>query len=290
MDRGPSNAREYLRLWRAPNVEGVDLYAARLISQSYPKHFHEEYTIGITEAGAGSVWYRGANELATPATLTLLSPGEVHAAAAAGDAAWEYRSFYVRPSLVQELFEQDTYGRSPLPCFRQCIPRSQHGWRIVRRALDVLTPGHSRLEAQTVLAQALRLLFERFADRGPGDGRCAYHQRAAAAARARDYITDRYRENFSLAELAQAAGLSQLALLRSFKRQFGLPPHAYQLQTRLHRAKAELHSDVSLASVAHNHGFFDQSHFNRHFTRAFGVTPGQYRRGNPRANAYSRLR
>jgi AraC-like DNA-binding protein len=41
--------------------------------------------------------------------------------------------------------------------------------------------------------------------------------------------------------------------------------------------------------VAHNHGFFDQSRLSRHFTRIFGVTPGQYRQGRPRTNECRRL-
>jgi AraC-like DNA-binding protein len=39
-------------------------------------------------------------------------------------------------------------------------------------------------------------------------------------------------------------------------------------------------SDRSLAEIALRHGFFDQSHFHRNFKRAFGITPGQYRKGN----------
>jgi AraC-like DNA-binding protein len=81
----------------------------------------------------------------------------------------------------------------------------------------------------------------------------------------------------SLDELAAVGSLSPYYLIRRFQRELGLPPHAYQLQIRLQRAKADLQSDASLAGVAIKHGFFDQSHFHRHFKRAFGVSPGRYR-------------
>jgi len=36
---------------------------------------------------------------------------------------------------------------------------------------------------------------------------------------------------------------------------------------------------MALADVATAVGFSDQSHFNRHFKRAFGAPPGRWQRG-----------
>ncbi len=80
----------------------------------------------------------------------------------------------------------------------------------------------------------------------------------------------------SLDGLAAAAGLGRFALLRAFQRRFGLPPHAYQLQLKIERARTLLRSGQSAAWVAGELGFCDQSHFTRHFKRILGVTPGDY--------------
>ncbi|HAI28126.1 MAG TPA: AraC family transcriptional regulator, partial [Thalassospira sp.] len=37
-------------------------------------------------------------------------------------------------------------------------------------------------------------------------------------------------------------------------------------------------SGETLADIASSAGFADQSHLNRHFIRAFGLTPGRYAR------------
>jgi AraC-like DNA-binding protein len=66
--------------------------------------------------------------------------------------------------------------------------------------------------------------------------------------------------------------------LRSFKRQYGLTPHAYDLCKRIALAKQALRSGAKPSHVAHTFGFVDQSHLTRHFKRLVGVTPFQYSR------------
>ena len=96
----------------------------------------------------------------------------------------------------------------------------------------------------------------------------------------RDYLEEHYRENVSIETLSQLSSLSPYYLIRCFRQQFGLPPHLYQRQVRLLKAKHALHTSQSLAAIANDTGFFDQSHFTRSFKRVFGVTPGAYRQDN----------
>ncbi|MDF5029677.1 helix-turn-helix transcriptional regulator, partial [Vibrio parahaemolyticus] len=72
------------------------------------------------------------------------------------------------------------------------------------------------------------------------------------------------------------SGLSPFHLLREFQKQFGFPPHAYQIQQRLRMAKKLLKMGQKISDVAQECGFHDQSHLHRHFKKAMGVTPGQY--------------
>ncbi len=89
---------------------------------------------------------------------------------------------------------------------------------------------------------------------------------------------DNYARNVSLQELADLAELSTFHLSRAFRKAVGVPPHMYQIQVRIARAKTLLARGVSPASVAHAVGFYDQSHFGQHFKRLVGVTPGAYAR------------
>jgi AraC-like DNA-binding protein len=55
-----------------------------------------------------------------------------------------------------------------------------------------------------------------------------------------------------------------------------MPPHEYQLQVRIARAKSALRTGSPIAQVALDMGFADQSHFTRVFKRLVGGTPAQY--------------
>ena len=85
------------------------------------------------------------------------------------------------------------------------------------------------------------------------------------------------RRNARSAELGRVAGLSPYHLNRVFARELGMPPHAFQTQVRIVRAKALLRDGVPVAETAVRTGFFDQSHLTRHFARVVGVPPGRYR-------------
>lgn len=100
---------------------------------------------------------------------------------------------------------------------------------------------------------------------------------SSAMNRTKEILHERFRENVSLDELSRSVGLSKFHLLRSFVARFGFPPHAYQIQVRLSKArefmaKGELASHLDL-------GFSDQSHFIRHFKKSMGMTPLKYSMG-----------
>ena len=96
--------------------------------------------------------------------------------------------------------------------------------------------------------------------------------------RMREYIADHLGEAVSIKSLAREAGLSVNHFARAFRASFGIPPHRYLLEQRVHKA-AELleQTDQPVTSIALGLGFADQSHFCRTFQRLVGRTPTQYR-------------
>jgi AraC family transcriptional regulator len=80
--------------------------------------------------------------------------------------------------------------------------------------------------------------------------------------------------------MAAVAHLSAYNFARQFKRATGRPPHRYVLARRIERAQQLLQpdGDLSLAEVAADTGFSDQSQFSRQFKRITGITPRQFRK------------
>jgi AraC-like DNA-binding protein len=92
------------------------------------------------------------------------------------------------------------------------------------------------------------------------------------------YIEAHLTEHIELEVLADITGFSRCYFARAFKQSVGMPPHYYLMQRRLERAQKLLaESNMSLAQIALESGFGDQSHFSRRFRLFLGVTPSAFR-------------
>jgi AraC family transcriptional regulator len=93
-----------------------------------------------------------------------------------------------------------------------------------------------------------------------------------------EYIESNLHRNITLSEVANLVELTPRYFCAAFKEATGRPPHQFQIERRVERAKALLHDpNVSLIDVALTVGFSSQSHLNDYFRRIVGVTPARYR-------------
>ncbi len=89
-----------------------------------------------------------------------------------------------------------------------------------------------------------------------------------------DYIHEHLDQELTLGEIAAQANFSPYHFSRLFKQSVGEPLHRYIIIQRIERAKQLLLAGQhSIAEVATEVGFSDQSHLYRHFKRMVGVTP-----------------
>ncbi len=95
--------------------------------------------------------------------------------------------------------------------------------------------------------------------------------------------------SWTLAQLAQTAGLSRSAFFERFTRTMALPPMEYLLAWRMVVAKDLLRRpDVSVGQVAERVGYGSASTFSTAFSRHVGRPPGRYARDNRSREAVSR--
>jgi AraC family transcriptional regulator len=93
-----------------------------------------------------------------------------------------------------------------------------------------------------------------------------------------EFIDAHLAENVSLADIAQAAGLSAFHFSRAFKASTGVGPYRYLLERRIDRAKELISkTSVPLSLIAKMVGFKTASHFSRSFTDIVGISPRAYR-------------
>ncbi len=105
--------------------------------------------------------------------------------------------------------------------------------------------------------------------------------RSETFARLRELIEDQYRQHWSIADYAEALGISRVQLNR-LARSFADKSVLDLIQDRL-LLEAQRHltyTSASAAEIAYELGFQDPAYFSRVFKRRTGATPGEFRRSS----------
>jgi len=93
-----------------------------------------------------------------------------------------------------------------------------------------------------------------------------------------DFVEKNYSQKVTVADLAKRANLSVRTFERQFKRRFNLSPIAYLKKVRINAACRELiHGSHTIAQIAQDCGFCDQSYLTKEFARLMRITPQAYR-------------
>ncbi len=289
-------SQDVARYWQHPGLPGVDLLRARFVRQRYSRHAHETYVIALIDRGVEEFDHQGTTMRAGPGEIILVNPDTVHTGYAGIPGGWAYRVLYPAAEVVAGAAAELAGGRGA-PFFPETVISDP----VCRRALAAAhraAENSDQLAASSLLHHAVAALVLRHAAaaRGPEGRRWTFHyperlpRRPAlrAAAAAREILEERLTDPPRLAVLAAAVGANPYSLLRAFRAETGLPPHAYLNQRRVRLACTLLGEGVPPADVAARVGFADQAHLTRHFKRIVGVPPGAYQRG--RNNLQDRTR
>lgn len=269
--------QEQAKFWRDPILKGLEMLRATFVTYSFSRHVHEGFGIAIVENGSMAFEYQGFTHVAPAGSVVVMHPDEVHTGYAASETGWTYRTLLPVADLVQQA-ASDLSGRTAaIPYFPEPVIYDGQLNQALVHLHRLLETSPSALERESHFLWSMAQLVHHYACDRPQP--CSIGREPRAIATARDYLSAHYQNNVSLDDLATRVGLNPLRLLRVFRRQVGLPPHAYQVQVRVQQAKKLLADGLPIAQVAFDTGFTDQSHLNRHFKRMVGVTPGQYAMG-----------
>ncbi len=268
--------RDEARLWRVPFQGGLDVLQARFVRQAFARHTHEVFTVGVVHQGAAAFWNRGAEHVAQGGSVMLINPDEVNTGHSFVESGYVHLVLYPSAEQLRQVAEQVTGKGASDVYFSQSVATVPDvARRLTAAHRTLITPDATRLARETALQDALAGLVVSLGQRRPQQ----VGRERAVAGQIRQYLEAHACEHVSLADLAHLAQLSPFHLTRIFGREFGLPPHAYQVQVRLRRAREQIAAGQALAQVALAMGFSDQSALSNQFKRHMGVTPGQYARG-----------
>jgi AraC-like DNA-binding protein len=243
-------------------------------ARAFPRHTHDEYGIGVVDAGGHASWSGRGQVEAGPGSFICVNPGEVHDGRAIGGRPRSWRILYFDPAVLADVRADIMEGAQGSFTFAAPVFADRGLHEAFETAFRHATPCAEPDAAMSCETAILRLV-----------ARLGAHSTArprksegptACIRRVRHRIDSDPAAPVTLMELANEAGLSRYQLIRAFARELGLTPHAYILQRRIALAQRLIRSGCDLAEVAMAAGFCDQSHLTRWFVRQFGVTPRRY--------------
>lgn len=261
------------RYWFDRQTPGLSLLCADFTTHEYPAHIHDALMVAVTETGGSEIDASAGPDEAHSAALLVVNPAEPHSSRMNGSHRWQYRSFYLERSAIDDVLRGVGVGK--LPAFSRNMLKDGdliRGFLALHHMLDDVHADQFR--RRELLVGTLGQLARRYGDGGA---------RVPIAPRDRvlldsviEVMRDRYTGHVTLADLAVVAGLTQFQLIGLFRKGVGMTPHAYLTQIRLESARAALRRAVPIAEAAIQAGFYDQAALTRIFKRCYGITPLQF--------------
>jgi AraC-like DNA-binding protein len=264
------DATDYVRAWRTSVPGVVEVFHAHFAGYAYPPHSQSTWTLFLVDDGVIRYDVDRHPHGSDATAVSILPPHVVHDGRPATSRGFRKRVLYLDGSVLGE----DLIGPA--------VDRPVIVDPVLRRRLSAV---HQLLAARDDAFEAesrLALVFERLRhhlDSRRADDDDTHHQPArsnALAEQLRALMDAHLADCITLASAGRLLGASPAHLVRSFTQTFGVAPHAYLLGRRIESARLQLLDGRPASDVAVDVGFYDQSHFTRHFKRYVGTTPGRY--------------
>jgi AraC-like DNA-binding protein len=251
-----------------PSAYGVERAEVFMSARGFDPHRHDVYAIGVTTAGVATFRYRGSQRVCLLGQLQFLHPDETHDGGPGTEDGFGYRILYIPPELVR-----GALGGRALPFVADPVQEPKPtARRIVALLADIDDPISELSCAEIAVAVADCLLS--FSDRPNRRGATVDTK---GVEQVREYLAAHAREQTPASTLEKIAGADRFTITRHFRWAFGTSPDRYRTLRRLALAQAAIESGQSLAQVAIEAGFADQSHMTRQFKRTYGLTPTRWR-------------
>jgi AraC-like DNA-binding protein len=262
--------RDWVRI--GTSRQGFERVEARFAGHAFEPHRHDTYAVGLTLLGVQSFGYRGAEAHSLAGQAFILHPDELHDGHAGTEAGFRYRILYVEPRLIQAALGGT---RCKLPFVREPVTAGGRLRAAIRAALEDFDVPLEDLRREQILIELADALSaqDRSAVALPADA-----PSLRAVRMTREFLDANLFDVVASEELERLTGLTRFALARHFRACLGTSPHRYVVMRRLDHARRLIQSGVPLAGAAADSGFADQAHLTRHFRKAYGLSPGRWRR------------
>jgi len=222
---------------------------------NYKKHSHDQFSICAIAEGKVEIEFQDKKEILFPDQLLILHKDEVHRSRNLLDKTKGYYVFYFENSCIQKLNFDN-------------IIKDKEGYKLFIVLCQTIL---NEEETQEKLESFYRYLAKFRIDKSDT-------QENELIKKIQNYLDRNLHFELSLDDIEKEFHYSKEHIIRLFKKELGLTPHAYIINQKLNFSKRLLFSKefTSISQVSQECGFFDQSHFSKSFKSIYAVSPNKF--------------
>jgi AraC-like DNA-binding protein len=250
--------------WKNTRLDNIAFTSGENFTHSFPDHFHEEYTIGVSVSGIQQFNLLGKEFVVAPKSIFLIKPGQMHAHHSMADLGWSFKSMYLSHDFMSYLLKG-----SNIDAESAFVPVIQNKY-LFNHYIGIHENKEGDLEGR--LTSFMKVLYARSTDSAeplviPSSERLD---------EVKVYLANHINQKLNLDTIATKFRIDKFQLIRQFKKHTGVTPNVYLTILRVERARQLMNQNHSLVETAFEAGFYDQSHFHHNFLYYTGVTPGTF--------------
>ena len=295
--------------WASPKLPQLTIRSTFNSLQGYKAHSHEELSIGFILEGATCLSIEGQAVLLQAGDSVFIEPHKVHACDPVAEQARSYHMLYLDSGWCCDVLSS-LYGREVTGFRCQTLVRKNPVENQVKTLLGLINTlkikedsekgSENNIENESVNESQKASELEGEASERVTDDidtllfslvstycepLAAINDNAASnqeglPAQIRSRLLSNLCAPLPIKNLADELGRSQETLIRSFKRYYGTTPKSFLNNYRIEAAKRLLKTGMSVADVAADLGYADQSQLHRAFVSYTASTPKQYQQLN----------
>ncbi|MBN2059349.1 MAG: AraC family transcriptional regulator [Deltaproteobacteria bacterium] len=236
----------------------------------YKPHMHKTFSVGAIDQGEVIYQVEGKTARLQPGSLALINPETLHSC----NPTESYkRSYYILfldvdwcLQLQQSIWQLETFSPVNTDILEDSAVYHQY-----IGAMESLMGEGDLLEKEQILVDLVENIFLQACEPA-----AVKSEPSVEIEQLKLQLGMNLDMDTSMRQLALNLQANPYTLLRRFKAATGITPHAYRLNCRIELAKKLLQKGCDLSQVALECGFFDQSHFHRHFKAITTMTPKEY--------------
>ena len=266
----PPHRMHQERFFSDPRMPHVKFRCSHHSSGTFKPHMHRCFSVGVVLEGEIRYSVADQSHSLRPGGMALINPETLHACNREKVAPRSYSMLYLQTDwclrLQQSIWQVDRF----VPV-RDSLLHNQALYERYLEMMELLMNPNPLLAREQHLFELMAAVFACACD--PGKPARSAPPRVEQL---KQLLSADLSADLSLDQLAARLEVNACTLIRQFKENTGITPHAYRTNCRIDLARQLLRQGRDIGDTAILCGFFDQSHLHRHFKAVTTVTPRQY--------------